>query len=266
MRSMLVELPRARHRPDWKGWQQLTAKAPPYLSPEFFALASRFSGDGALIAEAWDDERLIGALPLTRNGDRLVALSCDYTPGYDYCGAPEGVEAIWHALREDNGWNQLVLGKVPVDALLASRLPTLANADGCPVVIRLDSRHPYFALPRFEVALSSRFRANLRRCARKAAGIELEKVVAPDRATFDQALAIEAMAWKGVAGTSIATAPRTCTVRSCDCSAGAGSARCTSCAPRAGGSRCCSRSRTATRCTRSRSGTTRAPRTSAPGT
>jgi len=206
---MLVELPRARHRPDWKGWQQLTAKAPPYLSPEFFALASRFSGDGALIAEAWDDdERLIGALPLTRNGDRLVALSCDYTPGYDYCGAPEGVEAIWHALREDDGWNQLVLGKVPVDALLASRLPTLANADGCPVVIRLDSRHPYFALPGFEVALSSRFRANLRRCARKAGGIELEKVAAPDRATFDQALAIEAMAWKGVAGTSIATDPR----------------------------------------------------------
>ena len=208
MHSALVDLARARHLPDWKRWQQLTADAPPFLSPEFFTLASRFSGDSAFVAEAWDNDQLIGALPFSRNGDRLVALSCEYTPGYDYYGAPEGVEAIWRALREDDSWNQLVFGKVPVDSLLASRLPTFANADGCPVVIRLDSRHPYFALPGFEAALSPKFRSNLQRCARKAGGIELEKIVAPDRAAFDQALAIEAMAWKGVAGTSIATDPR----------------------------------------------------------
>jgi len=208
MHSALVELSRARHLPDWKRWQQLTAMAPPFLRPEFFTLASRFTGDAGLVAEAWDNDQLIGALPLARNGDRLAALSCEYTPGYDYCGTPEGVEAIWRALREDDSWNQLVFNKVPVDSLLASRLPTLANADGCPVVIRLDSRHPYFALPGFEAALSPKFRANLQRCVRKAGGIELEKIAAPDRATFDQALAIEAMAWKGVAGTSIATDPR----------------------------------------------------------
>jgi hypothetical protein len=137
-----------------------------------------------------------------------VALACDYTPGYDYCGSPEGVEAIWRALRGDESWNQLVLRKTPVHSLLASRMPALANADGCPVVVRLDSRHPYFALPDFEAAMTLKFRANLQRCARKAGGVELEKIAIPDRAAFDEALAIEAMAWKGVAGTSIAADPR----------------------------------------------------------
>jgi CelD/BcsL family acetyltransferase involved in cellulose biosynthesis len=208
MHPALVDLPRARHQPDWKSWQELTASAPPFLTPEFFTLASRFSTDRAFVAEAWDGDRMIGALPLARSGDRLIALSCDYTPGYDYYGTPEGVDAIWRSLREDPSWNQLVLGKVPVGSVLASRLQTLANADGCPVVTRLDSRHPYFALPGFEAALSPKFRSNIQRCARKAGGIELEKIPIPDRAAFDEALAIEAMAWKGVAGTSIAADPR----------------------------------------------------------
>ena len=208
MHGNLVELPRVRHLPDWTSWRQLTAKAPPFLTPEFFTLASRLAGDGAVVAEAWDDERMVGALPLTRSGDRLTALSCDYTPGYDYCGTADGVDAVWRALRDDPSWNQLVFKRLPLDSLLASRLPTLANADGCPVVLRLDSRHPYFALPGFEAALSPKFLSNLQRCARKAGGIELERIAVPDRAAFDEALAIEAMAWKGVAHTDIASDPR----------------------------------------------------------
>jgi CelD/BcsL family acetyltransferase involved in cellulose biosynthesis len=208
MRSALVDLPRARRLPDWPRWRALTASAPPFLTPEFFTLASRFTGDATLIAEAWDDEELVGALPLVQRGDRLAGLRCDYTPGYDYCGAPDGVEAIWRALREDDRWNELELGKLPADSLLATRLPALAAADGCPVVSRLDSRHPYFALAGFEAALSPKFRTNLLRCARKAGGIELEKLAIPDRAAFDEALALEAMAWKGAAGTSIADDPR----------------------------------------------------------
>lgn len=208
MRSALVDLPHLRRLPDWPRWQQLTAKAPPFLTPEFFTLAARFNDGAAFVAEAWDDERLVGALPLVHRGDRLLGLRCEYSPGYDYFGSPDGVEAIWRALREDASWNELELAKVPVGSLLATRLPALAAADGCPVVSRFDSRHPYFALPGFEGALSPKFRANLQRCARKAGGIELEKLAIPDRAAFDEALAIEAMAWKGSAGTSIAADPR----------------------------------------------------------
>jgi CelD/BcsL family acetyltransferase involved in cellulose biosynthesis len=208
MRSALVELPRARRLPDWASWQQLTAKAPPYLTPEFFTLASRFNEGDAVVAEAWDGDHLVGALPLVHAGDRLLGLRCDCTPEYDYFGAPDGIEAIWRALRDDPSWHELELAKVPTESLLATRLPALAAADGCPVVTHLDSRHPYFALPGFEAALSPKFRTNLQRCARKAGGIELEKIPVPDRRAFDEALAIEAAAWKGAAGTSIANDAR----------------------------------------------------------
>ncbi|HEU0031234.1 MAG TPA: GNAT family N-acetyltransferase [Kofleriaceae bacterium] len=208
MQTTVVDLPRARHRQDWARWQALTASAPPFLRPEFFALASRFSPARAVVAEAWDGERMIGALPLQRFGDRLHGLRCDYTPGYDYCGSADGIEAIWRALREDRSWSELDLGKVPEDSLLARHLPLLATADGCPVVMRADSRHPYFALHGFESAMSRKFLTNLQRCARKAGDLALERIAVPDRAAFDEALAIEAMAWKGAAGTSIEADPR----------------------------------------------------------
>ncbi|HET9623016.1 MAG TPA: GNAT family N-acetyltransferase [Kofleriaceae bacterium] len=208
MHGTLVELSRARHLPDWTRWQQLTKTSPPFLTPEFFTLASRLVDDEAVVAEAWDGDRLVGALPLVRTRDRLIALACDYTPAYDYRGSEDGIDAIWRALLADPRWHQLVFKRLPLDSPLASRLPTLANADGCPVVLRLDSRHPYLALPGFEAALSPKFLSNLQRCARKAGGVELERIAIPDRAAFDAALAIEAKAWKAAAHSDIASDPR----------------------------------------------------------
>jgi CelD/BcsL family acetyltransferase involved in cellulose biosynthesis len=207
MDAGLAELHTLRARDVWTHWRQLATTAPPFLSPEFFALVSRFDGS-ATVAYARDGHGLIGALPLARSGDRWVGLRCDYTPGYDYVGTSEGVDAIWRALLDDDSWNELVLEKLPATSLLASHLPALASAAGCPVVVRLDCRHPYFSLRRFEAALSPKFRTNLQRCARKAGGIELERIVVPDRAQIDEALALEAMAWKSRAGTSIDTDPR----------------------------------------------------------
>lgn len=206
MYSTLIDLHRARRRPDWKDWKTLTATSPPFLAPEFFALTARFTTDAPLIAEAWDDKQtLIGALPLVRSGDRLRNLRSDYSPGYDYTGTQQGIEVIWAALRDDQSWNELELAKIPADSLLATRLPALATADGYPIAIQQDSQHPFFALPGFEARLSPKFRSNLQRCERKAGGIELERIAIPDRAAFDEALAIEAMAWKGAAGTAIET-------------------------------------------------------------
>ncbi len=208
MYSSVVDLPSIRQLPDWQRWRTLTAKEPPYLAPEFFTLAARFADGKPVVVEAWeDDEHMIGALPLVRKGDRLGALRCDFTPGYDYAGSEQGVELIWQALREDTSWNELDIAKLPRDSMLASHLPALATKDGFPVTIKLDSRHPYFALDDFEAAMSPKFRTNLRRCDRKAGGVELERIAVPDRAAFDEALAIEAMAWKGAAGTSIEADP-----------------------------------------------------------
>jgi hypothetical protein len=209
MQGSLVGLTEVRHQPGWKQWQHLTADAPPFLGPEFFTLAAPLSeGVDPVVASAWDGDIMVGALPLVRDGRRLLALRCDHSPGYDYCGKPDGVDAIWRALRGDPSWSELVLARVPVGSPLATRLPALAAGDGCPSVVRRDHAHPYFTLAGFEHRLSPKFRANLLRCERKAGGITLERIRVPDRAAFDDALAIEAMAWKGAAGTAIEADPR----------------------------------------------------------
>lgn len=192
----------------WLRWHDLTADAPPYLLPEFFALVAPQAEGHAFLAAAEGSDRLVGALPLLLRGQTLSTLSSAQTPAYDYWGTPEGLEAIWFALRRDRRWSVLFLENVPADSLLATRLPALARADGCPAVVLPAVRQRFIALPGFEDRLHSRFRMGLRRCERKAGGLELERIARPSRADFDEAVAIEAMAWKAAAGTSIASDPK----------------------------------------------------------
>lgn len=201
--ATIVDLGAVRRDPAWRQWQALAAGSPQFLTPEFFTLAARFEERPAIVVLAWSEAQLVGALPLVREQGRLTSLRCDYSPGFDYRGTPAGVDAIWQALRADRTWTDVVLDKIPADSLLAAHLAGLANAAGCPTSVHLDSRHPQFALHEFEAALPPKFRTNLRRCARKAGSVELERIANPDRAALDEALAIEAKAWKGSAGTSI---------------------------------------------------------------
>ncbi len=198
-----------RRGADWARWRDLAADAPPYLAPEFFALSRPLvDGGEPLVAEAFEGGRLVGALPLALDGDTLGALRSDHTPDFDYYGAPDGVDAIWRALRGDRRWRRLVLKNVPDGSPLATRLPELARHDGFPSVIRAGAQHCFFALPGFEARMSPRFLTNLRRCERKAGGVALETLGVPTHAALNEALAIEAMAWKGAAGTSITADPR----------------------------------------------------------
>src|SRR5215831_8155489 len=168
MQGTLVGLSEVRRRPAWKRWQQLTADAPPFLGPEFFALAAPLSaGKDPILAAAWDGDTLVGALPLVHDHHRLRALRCDHSPGYDYCGDPDGVDAIWQALRGEPGWSELVLVRVPTGSPLATRLPAIAAGDGCPSVLRREHAHLYLELAGFEHRLPTKFRVNLQRCARK---------------------------------------------------------------------------------------------------
>ncbi|MFT3698680.1 MAG: GNAT family N-acetyltransferase [Kofleriaceae bacterium] len=195
--------------PQWSGWQTLAADRAPYLAPEFFAMSRSFVEHGEpLVATATAGGTLIGALPLILDRHTLRGLRTDYTPGYDFAGTKEGITAIWKALADDGRWSELVLDKVPSRSLLAMELPVLARLDGCPVDVRSDGRHPYFELEGWQAALKPKFRSNLQRCERKAGNLVLERVLDPSDTDLADALAIEAMAWKGAAGTSIATDPR----------------------------------------------------------
>ena len=204
--AALVTFDSLRNGPEWRRWGKLTADAPPYLAPQFFELVRPLVGHGTpFVAEAWTADRMLGALPLVLDGDRLRALRTDQSPGFDYCGTADGIDAIWDSLRDDERWNELVLDKVPADSLLASRLPELARLDGCPVTIKPDTRHPYFALAGFEAAMQPKFRTNVQRCARKAADLVLERIMSPSADDLADATRIEGMAWKDAAGTSIAS-------------------------------------------------------------
>lgn len=193
----------------WAEWRALTAAAPPFLTPEFFALTAPLAEGEPLVAEARDATgRLVGVLPLARSDRTLLALRSDHTPSVDYVGTPEGLDAIWATLQTDHRWDTAILKGIATNSLLATRLRATAEGDGAKIVLRPDARHLYLELPGFESKLSAKFAANLRRCARKVGGVVLEKIYSPRRADFAAALAIEGMAWKEVAGTSIAKDPR----------------------------------------------------------
>jgi hypothetical protein len=205
--ASLRDIADVRGGADWPRWRELARDAPPYLLPEFFALNAPRAEGQALIATASRSNGLVGALPLLLEGRALRALRSDQTPGYDYWGTPEGLGAIWRVLRRDRRWRELLLENVPAGSLLATQLPALAREDRCPVVVLPGSPQRFFALPGFEARLDSRFRMGLHRCERKAGGLELERIERPTRAQFEEAIAIEAMAWKAAAGTGIASDP-----------------------------------------------------------
>ena len=206
--ARVVPFDSVRRSPAWSDWRALTRDAPPFLTPEFFALNGPLSHQGeALLAQAWEQNGLVGALPLSLSHRTLEGLRSDQTPGFDYWGSAEGLSAIWRAILRDGRWDVMVLKNVPKESALATTLVTLAEAEGCRVALRSGARHPYFELSDFEARLSPKFRQNLKRCGRKAGGVELERLTSPTRSELEEALTLEAMAWKGAAGTSIATDP-----------------------------------------------------------
>jgi len=206
--ASILAYPAVRRTGDWQSWRELARDAPPFLAPEFLALTAPLTTGTPMVALARGGERVVGALPFVTRDRELGAWSSDHTPGTDYLGSDEGLEAIWRTLAHDRSWDELFLRKLSADSALATRLPALARADGCPTVVRPAGRHRYFGLPGFEARLEPRFRKNLQRCGRKAGGLALERIVRPTRQDFDEALALEAGAWKATAGTHIASDAR----------------------------------------------------------
>jgi CelD/BcsL family acetyltransferase involved in cellulose biosynthesis len=206
----VVLQPHTRHRdPDfWRAWSSLASQAPPFLRPEFFALTRPLAGEGEhFVAAAYRGGALVAALPLVRRGHRIETPRCEHAPEYDMVGDPEAVAAIWRALADEPGWDELVLHDILAASPLAVRLPQVALRDLGATVVRSASRSPYLALPGHEARLPSKLKQNLRRCARKLGGVELERIARFSRPDLLDGLAIEAMAWKGSSGTSIASSP-----------------------------------------------------------
>lgn len=190
----------------WRNWCALTRGQPLLAAELVFEVARRSEGEPRIMS-AWRDHELVGVLPLVRRGRSLFALRSDHTPSWDYFGEPEGADAIWRALAESDDWDVIRLEGVPAESPLSVHWPQLALRHLDLAVPRAEHRTPYFPLPGFERRLHAKHRQNLRRWRRRAPEVALERITRPSRTDFEQALALEAMAWKGAAGTSIAGDP-----------------------------------------------------------
>jgi CelD/BcsL family acetyltransferase involved in cellulose biosynthesis len=207
--AVLIPFEDGRRHDVWHEWHELAAHASPLLAPELFALNVPLAGAGEpVVAEARQDGHLTGVLPLVRDGHTLRALQSDHMPEFDLAGDRDAVEGLWRAIQSDDRWDVLVLTGVPVTSPLATELPRIAKQQGCPVLTRPGARHLFFELQGLEQSLPAKHRANMRRCERKLGGATLERTTTFSREAFEDALAIEAMAWKDAAGTSLGADPR----------------------------------------------------------
>jgi CelD/BcsL family acetyltransferase involved in cellulose biosynthesis len=202
-RARIVPLSRPTHE-DLREWSRSAAGAAPFLRPEFLRLTARYAhaAEPLLVVGECDGKR--AALAVSRAGRKLSALASDQTPRYDMAGDAAALPALWQVLRDDTSWDVLELEDVPVTSPLATTLTELARVDGFRVATHAGLRSPWFDLDGWESRLASKFRANLRRCAKNLGGATYERITRFDRAALDEGLSIERASWKGEHGTAIA--------------------------------------------------------------
>lgn len=150
---------------------------------------------------------------------RLLAPVNDHSCRFEWALGPDAsgaVAAIWAHLRDRARWDVLLLRDVPRDGPTSVLLETVARADGH-LTGRWESlRTPFVPLggTRVEERTSSKFRANLRRRAKRLSEMGAVAVRREDghgdlEGALRELFALEASGWKGARGTAIAADPRT---------------------------------------------------------
>jgi len=126
----------------------------------------------------------------------------------------EACRALWACLLEQRDWDVLQLRDLPEDSVVLEQMPDLARADGCPT-----GRWASHACPQVPLAggwegylrgLRPKHRSNLRnrfRRLERMGAVERELVATADPGALDDALRIEALGWKGRAGTAVRSQP-----------------------------------------------------------
>jgi CelD/BcsL family acetyltransferase involved in cellulose biosynthesis len=149
-----------------------------------------------------------------RDALRLVAPANDHSCRVEWAlGADpvSAVAAIWAHLRDRVAWDELLLRDVLRDGPTSALLEPLARADGHPVGRWESLRSPRVRLGSgpAEDRTSARFRANLRRRARRLGelgAVSVRRVGRPEEVAEAIAdfVALEASGWKGERGSAIA--------------------------------------------------------------
>jgi CelD/BcsL family acetyltransferase involved in cellulose biosynthesis len=167
--------------------------------------AGRAQGMAPLVEERLPGGALRLAAPANDHSCRV-----EWVLGADASGA---VAALWAHLRDRLRWDVLLLRDVPRDGPTSTLLEPLARADRHLTGRWESQRSPRVALggglPPAEERTSAKFRANLRRRARRlgeAGAVSLERTGGLDGldVALGEFLALEASGWKGERGSAIA--------------------------------------------------------------
>lgn len=234
-----VEVLEGSNLPGWlrAPWEELRAgvaargmTAGPFLGFDWAVVYARaFAARVGLprIFLAWRGDRLVGVVPLVAERRSLVhaparilrSLSDDHSQRWDALVADhDAAAALVARLLADRSWDVLELRDAP--ALADTGVELLAGAArvaGCVVGEWPSQRSPVLALPgdleQVLDGLDAKFRANLRRRARRLAEevgpVSLERITdaAADREALAEAFGLEAAGWKGDEGTAVACDP-----------------------------------------------------------
>jgi len=202
-------------------WEQLAerAGAPPFLRPGWFAAFGHAFGGGLWeIVCVRRERRLAAVLPLQRRGNVLTGAANWHTPGFGAVAEdPEAVSELVEALL-DAPPRRLDLSFLPPGDPLLEALREQIDADDLQAIERVVERSPYVEVSGswedFFARVPGKRRADLRRRRRRLG--ELGRVeIGPEprdtdlEARLSTAFEVEAMGWKGSAGTAIASDPTT---------------------------------------------------------
>lgn len=198
----LIDLSHARRGRLRCEWEALARSVSPFLGPDPVTVQARLAPEGErLVAVARSEGRLVGLLPVIRRDHTLVALRSLETPVYDFLGDERGAHRLLDVLAREDGWAVMSLTDLPAESPLvaAARAHGLLAHAG----VHEHRRAPWLELHGFEQRLSTKYRANLRRCERKLPGLAHERIARWDSQAFADAVRIEALAWKEDAGSAI---------------------------------------------------------------
>jgi len=208
-------------------WNALvTPLDPPLLRHEWFeTFWDHFGLQGALVLLlVWEGERLVTVAPLMKLSEKRLGIPCrilrsisnDHSGRFDFVAGnrePEPIEAILRHLAGCPGWDFLELQDVPQESRTLTWLARGSGRWGFKTGDWRSIQSPYIRIDRdwetYWGTLSGHFKRNLRRRRRQLQELGPVRVeqLNGGEAGWQQALLegfdIEALAWKGAAGTSI---------------------------------------------------------------
>jgi CelD/BcsL family acetyltransferase involved in cellulose biosynthesis len=195
----------------WLGpWRALAAGAPPFAQPAFFLATSRHLVDAEpIFVGVTRGSRLVGALPLMRQGRTLLPLATDHTPRVEYVGERGTLLKAWQGLERMGDWDVLWLRHVRADSDLATTLPGSVRSCGGIADVLDEHRSLYFRLADFEAGLAHGLVRSLKRRADKLPGLRFERVAGFDRRALREAFELERATWRGCPRSAIPCDHRT---------------------------------------------------------